>query len=130
MVEKYTGYCNKCIKDSRCCEQCVQTEFMSVPSEYIMALSKRWELYNNAIELWGIPAQEGMFIEEIGEVLTGINKKSRVKNGIDHREFVAELVDLEIMLEQMKKIHSDEISWKLIKERKISKLLKYIQMDA
>ena len=126
-INKYTGYCNDCTQKAQRCIQCTQAGFLGVPSWYKITASKQFELYDSAVQQWGIPAQEGMFIEEIGEVLTALNKVKRVRNGIDHRGFVAELVDLEIMLEQMKLIHSDKISWNLIKDRKIRKLLNYIQ---
>ncbi|MBC2746205.1 MAG: hypothetical protein HF975_04215 [ANME-2 cluster archaeon] len=129
IYEKYRGYCNICNPGPGCCKQCSQKGFMEIPSQYVVKLSKRWDLYDTAIQKWGIPAQEGMLIEEIGEVLTSLNKKNRVRNGIDHSEFVTELVDLEIMLEQMKVIHTDEKSWNQIKERKIKKLLYHLQTD-
>ena len=81
----------------------------------------RRELYQLALEAWGADAQIGMFIEEIGEVLTALNKMNRKSNGCSTEDFIEELVDLEIMLEQMKNLFPCT-DWNQIKYRKLSRL--------
>ena len=80
------------------------------------------EIYKRAIVKWGTRAQEGMFIEEIGEVLTAFNKRFRYTNGCTHDEFLEELVDLDIMLEQMRIIHDVLGQWDIIKNMKLARL--------
>ena len=60
------------------------------------------ELYKLAIVEWGESAQIGVFIEEIGEVLQAISKYNRNPTMNRLENIIEELVDLEIMLEQMK----------------------------
>jgi len=79
-------------------------------------------LYAKAVIKWGVASQEGMFIEEIGEVLTAWNKKDRNHNGCTHNDFLEELVDLDIMLEQMRLIHDTNDDWDEIKRIKLKAL--------
>lgn len=79
------------------------------------------KLYILAIETWGADAQIGMLVEEIGEVLTALNKKGRNTNGCSTDDFVGELVDLSIMLDQMKVIFRD-YHWESKKQYKLSRL--------
>lgn len=89
------------MKDMSClCEGCRNKK--SITLVEIKEVDSSQELYKLAIEKWGKDAQIGMFIEEIGETLVALNKMNRTVNGITKDEFIQELIDLEIMLEQMK----------------------------
>ena len=86
------------------------------------------KLYQEALDLWGVKFQEGMLIEEIGEVLTAWNKKTRKVNGVSEIDFFRELVDLEIMLEQMKIISFKTFNWEKEKQEKLEQLAKIINV--
>ena len=63
------------------------------------------QLYQDAINRWGIDAQINMLIEEMGELLVAINKLRRRKDRNDERPVMAmieELVDVQLMLDQIK----------------------------
>ncbi len=79
------------------------------------------QLYELAIKTWGVTAQEGMFVEEIGEVLQALNKMHRTKSGDKVLNFIEEMADLEIMLNQMKCLYPSEYFNK-IKKDKLTKL--------
>jgi len=65
------------------------------------------ELYRKAYRTWGIGAQMDMVIEEAAELIQAIRKSDR--NGIlrEQENLVEEMVDVEIMIEQMKVILND-----------------------
>ena len=64
------------------------------------------ELYKNAVQQWGVPAQIWMFIEESAELNKALAKFSR--GNLPPIELISdiveEIVDVEIMLQQMKVI--------------------------
>ena len=74
---------------------------MNLPDEAV--------LYREAYRKWGIEAQMDMVIEEAAELTKEICKAHR--KGLIHVqcEVTEELVDLEIMLEQLKVILSDHL---------------------
>ena len=63
---------------------------------------ERVVLFERALEIWGVQAQTGMLLEEMGEVMVAWNKQTRGVNGGTKDEFFKECVDLSIMVEQMK----------------------------
>lgn len=79
------------------------------------------KLFKEAIRQWGENAQIGMLIEEMGEVLTALNKMNRNTNGCSTADFVEELVDLEIMINQMKIIFGKH-GWDKKRAEKIARL--------
>lgn len=81
------------------------------------------KLYIEAIERWGEDAQIGMLIEEMGEVLTALNKRGRTGNGCSTDDLVSEFVDLQIMLDQMKIIFKD-YDWESKRTFKLERLAK------
>jgi len=85
------------------------------------------ELYREAIEKWGEEAQVGMFIEEIGEALTALNKISRNTNGLPVIDFVGELADLSIMIEQMLIIYDGEGYFNTIRTEKLQRLQRRLE---
>ena len=88
------------------------------------------ELFNEAIDLWGIPAQVNMGIEESAELIQALCKMLR---GITHKRYMnlcEEIADWEITISQIKMIYDvdDEIvdDFKIIKlDRLKEKLEKY-----
>lgn len=69
-----------------------------------MIADEDYKLYERAIEKWGRNEQVMMLIEEIGELLTVINKYTRQNNGCDIYQVFDEIADVEIMLDQYKVI--------------------------
>jgi NTP pyrophosphatase (non-canonical NTP hydrolase) len=63
------------------------------------------EVYKMALEKWGLKAQVGMFIEEVGEALTAINHFERGRIPIE--ELIEEFVDVFLMANQMRYIHKE-----------------------
>ena len=61
---------------------------------------KRTQIYQKAVETYGISAQEDMLLEEMAELSKVILKGRRYGKNI--QEFTDEIADVEIMLEQMK----------------------------
>ena len=63
------------------------------------------KILDDAILLWGKPAQIGQLHEEIGELLQALNKVNRAKDAQQAEQayinLIDEYVDLEIMLEQL-----------------------------
>lgn len=82
------------------------------------------ELYNNAIQRWGIEAQVDMFHEEVGELLSALNKYKRGRVGKD--AVVTEIADVQIMAEQLATwFGEDEVRKE--KEYKLNRLARRVQ---
>ena len=64
---------------------------------------KRNELYEKAVEKYGLQAQSLVAIEEMTELSKVILKGFR--NEINKEELTDEIADVEIMLEQLKQFH-------------------------
>ena len=66
------------------------------------------EIYQSALEKFGIEAQIGQLHEEIGELMVAISKAKRYfytykkQSEVTNAEVLKEIADVEIMLEQMK----------------------------
>lgn len=73
------------------------------------------QLYETALFKWGETAQLIMLIEECGELIQAVAKSFRENNKED---VIEELVDVEIMLEQIRLIYGS----KEINKKKIEKL--------
>lgn len=76
-------------------------------------------IYEQAIAKWGIDSQLGMLVEECAEVIQAVNRRYRKR--INTRELIAEMVDVEIMLEQMRSFFPGE-TWDEIKAHKLQRL--------
>ncbi len=79
------------------------------------------ELYEKAVLKWGTSSQLMMLYEEIGELMTAINKYYRERVAVN--AIIEELADVEIMINQMKVIFGDTEKIKKIKLDKIKKML-------
>lgn len=65
----------------------------------------RRNVYQQAIERWGIDSQVNQLIEECAELIVALNHARRVSwDGAPADHVVEELADVEIMLEQMRMI--------------------------
>jgi len=92
-----------------------------------MKLEERKELYQKAINLWGVEAQRNMAFEELGELNTILARDRRGR--ATKEEILTELADVTIMCEQMATIlgyddYEKELDRKLIRLRD-DKLAKY-----
>ena len=83
------------------------------------------ELAKRAVQTWGFDAQVNMMIEECAEVIQVLIKRERKINNRGLYEIVGELVDLEIMLTQMKVMFPSPF-WLDIRYRKIKRLKKLL----
>lgn len=115
---RYVEDCDDCEPAIR--ELCNNGEYIKI----INHISEE-QLYNQALEKWGIEAQEGMLLEEIGEVLIAWNKRNRNLNGCTFEQYTEELVDLQIMLGQMEVVLGDQ--FREIKEEKLKRLYERLQ---
>ena len=68
---------------------------------------KEKEMYQKAIELWGIEAQIRQAIEECAEMITALCHKNRGK--ADWEAVAKEVADVEIMCSQLREIIGSEI---------------------
>ena len=63
-------------------------------------------IYNNALNAYGIHAQQMMVVEECAELVNAIAKSRRNRVGID--AIITELADVAIMVEQMAFFYGEE----------------------
>ena len=76
-----------------------------------------------AVNVWGATSQIGMFVEEIGEVLQAVNKLSRKTDKERYDNLVEELVDLQLMLVQMRIVYKiPDRSWDEMMDKKKRRL--------
>ena len=83
-------------------------------------------LYSEALSKWGIDAQKNMLVEECSELIKAVMKLRRKRNGESLIEFLEELIDVEIMINQMK-IFYDKDLLQTIKTQKLEKLQKLLE---
>ena len=85
-----------------------------------------YDLYKKAIQKWGKEPQIRMMIEECGELITALAKKDRCSNGSTIDDIIGEMVDVEIMLEQLKLIFNNGrfgcFTFQIFKQKKLQKL--------
>jgi hypothetical protein len=86
------------------------------------------EIFIEAINVFGITSQINMSIEEAGELVTVLAKRNRTNNGSTIQDIIGEIVDMQIMLEQLKLIFNDGsgLFEKIINEKmvRLSKIIK------
>ena len=80
---------------------------------------KEREIYNRALNKYGIKAQQMMVVEECSELLNAIAKTAR--NRATREEIITELADVAIMVEQMAFFYGEDL-FLLEKERKLKRL--------
>ena len=88
------------------------------------------DLYKKAILKWGEQSQITMAIEECGELITALAKKDRCSNGSTIDDIIKEMVDVEIMIEQLKLIYDSGkfgcFTFEIFKQKKLQKLEKLL----
>jgi hypothetical protein len=77
-------------------------------------------IQRKAVEWFGIRNQLHQLQEECGEVVAAVNHLLRGR--ITHENLMAELVDLDIMLDQMKLWIDNESAWDRAKKQKLIRL--------
>ena len=78
------------------------------------------DLYKQALDKWGLEAQVGMLIEECAELIKA-SHKAFMRNG-SVLDFIEEVIDVEIMLEQMKIYFNNTKALNNMKEIKLKHL--------
>ena len=91
---------------------------------------ERRKLYVKAIQEWGMTSQLGMLMEECAELIHATHKFIRKQDSSIRvrRNFVEEIADVEIMLEQIKFTLYDGDLQDTIKTAKYDKLLRLRDM--
>ena len=84
-----------------------------------MNKQKRIEIYNEALNRWGIVNQVFMVMEECGELLNVLAKAHRGR--ASREEIITELADVAIMVEQMAHFYGQE-QFEAEKDRKLERL--------
>jgi len=94
----------------------------------VSSTDRERELYKRAIDAWGVDAQVEMVVEECSELILAIQKSKR---GQGIKEIVDELVDVQVMVDQMKiileqdnRINDFEHVWNTTWKYKIDRLEK------
>ncbi len=64
------------------------------------------DVLKKAVDTWGAESQIGMLMEEMGELMSAINRRHRCRT--DKSTVEEELADVEIMLDQMRHIFDAE----------------------
>lgn len=89
------------------------------------------ELLKKAINTYGVQAQKDMMIEEMSELTKAILKERRVDNftiaELAKDNIREEIVDVQIMLNQMKIIYGYKLEWE---NRKLQRLSDKINREA
>lgn len=86
------------------------------------------EIYKRALDRWGEDAQINMAIEECGELIVALIKRNRNRNKSSINQIIEEMVDVEIMIEQLKIIFStkhsefESFTFEIYKRRKLNRL--------
>jgi len=83
------------------------------------------EVYKLALKKWGLKAQVGMFIEEVGEALTAINHFNRGRIPVE--ELIEEFVDVSLMSNQMRYIHKE--TFDKIYKKKLDRLKDRLDLE-
>ena len=85
-------------------------------------------VYEEALRLWGIQAQIGMMMEEMGELIVALNRYDRGR--IAASDVLEELVDVSIMIDQMR-IYFDPSGscWDLKRNDKLLRLADRVSQE-
>lgn len=81
---------------------------------------KRTDVYTAALERWGALAQTAKACEELAELQKELLKAYCLEADNDH--IAEEIADVEIMLEQMKRVYADEGAVEIWKAKKLNRL--------
>lgn len=87
------------------------------------------EIFIEAINVFGRTNQINMAIEEAGELITVLAKRNMENNGSIIQDIIGEIVDMQIMLEQLKLIFNDGNGlFEKIINKKMARLSKIIEL--
>ena len=86
------------------------------------------KLAEKALKKWGLESQTKMMIEECAELIQVLVKQSRNINGANIGQIINELVDVEIMLGQMKTIYNQRV-WADFHYNKLQRLKKLLEVE-
>lgn len=84
-------------------------------------------IYEEAVQLWGTAAQRLMLIEECGELIATMSQWWRGRKTDD--DLIEEMVDVQLMINQIRAIIDDESMWERTFTYKISRLRERIEKD-
>jgi len=87
---------------------------------------KESELYQKAIDQWGEPLQKIMVIEECAELIKAISKWFRGQASDD--DLIQEMVDVQLMINQLRVIINDESKWDRWWAYKVERLKERLSM--
>lgn len=91
---------------------------------------KEKELYQQALEKWGIDSQCMMAIEEMSELTKELSKFKRYGPKYHIQNIKEEIADVTIMLEQLKLIFKfSEEDIDIIKQQKLNRLEEYLNKE-
>lgn len=89
-------------------------------------MNNEFLLYKKALKFWGEKSQFNLMIEECAELIKEISKIDRKSNGSNYLKIANELIDVEIMIKQLKIILSfhniNNLDLSKIKEHKLKRL--------
>lgn len=88
---------------------------------------KKQDLYRQTIQRWGKEGQIDMFHEEVGELLSALNKYKRVR--VKAEEVITEIADVQIMVEQLAEMFGSVAVYNE-KLRKLDRLARRVQKAA
>ena len=90
-------------------------------------MTSRRKIYEMALEKWGRNAQLLMLAEEMGELLQAVSKSERSWSCETRNKLIEEIADTELMLDQLKYMHTiadtDIAIWKRKKLNRLEKIL-------
>lgn len=78
------------------------------------------EVYQKAVKAWGKAAQRLMVIEECAELINALCKYFRGR--VTDDELISEMVDVQLMLNQLRFMVDDESKWQRTFAYKLSRL--------
>lgn len=90
---------------------------------------KDTEIFDAAIQKWGIESQEDMAIEEMAELIKVIAKLHRNVNGSDLSQLAEEITDVRLMLDQLEWAYCQESHCETWRERKLERLEKMLGLS-
>jgi hypothetical protein len=79
------------------------------------------DIFDKAVSKFGVASQALQLIEEMAELTIAMNKFFFRSKG-DKQHVIEELVDVEIMIEQMKYILKEDDSFNMLKQYKLDRL--------
>ena len=120
------GPCGDCLEYEDCSEsgsykpkQCPQAE-QATASSLSDLLADPSIIYDCAITKWGFPSQIEMLVEECAELIVAVKHFNRERHE-DVLPLINEIADVEIMLEQMRRIFDCELI-DMVKRKKLTRL--------